>query len=66
MAISYRPSTALHDQLRAESERTGRSIQQLLDDAVTEHFDRQSATYSSVAAGIVGNNRELFDRLADL
>lgn len=65
MAINYRPSAVLHERLRTESAETGSSIQQIIEDSVAEHFERRDKSVAAIASGIVRQNRELFDRLAD-
>lgn len=54
----------LAQKLQARREVT--SFQQLIERLLEEEQARQESTWGAVAEGIVGSNRELFERLADL
>lgn len=51
---------------RLQETRQVTSFQQLVERLLEEEDARQEQTWGAVAAGIVANNQELFDRLADL
>lgn len=56
-----------HQRIAQELQQTrGDSFQRLVEHLLEEEQQRQQQTWGAVAAGIVTNNQELFQRLADL